>query len=175
VAQILRRAAPLQWRPVSDIAVVTLFQEFAMRLALIVLLGLFAALARAEVNHIDNEELVRLLAAGVPVIDIRTEGEWKETGIVKGSHLITFFDEKGRADAPAWLDKLRAIAKPGEPVAVICRTGNRTRVVAQFLDQQAGYKKVYNVKNGIVGWLKESRAVTPAAPVLAACQSTGKC
>jgi rhodanese-related sulfurtransferase len=146
-----------------------------MRHLLPILLCLLAATARAEVNHIDNEELARLIAAGTPVIDIRTEGEWKETGIVKDSRLLTFFDEKGRADAPAWLEKLKAIAKPDEPVVVICRTGNRTRVVAQFLDQQAGYKKVYNVKAGIYGWMKDNRPVTPAAPVLAACRSDGKC
>ncbi len=146
-----------------------------MRHFLFILLGLLAAAARADISHIDNEELARLLAARVPVIDIRTEGEWKETGIVKDSRLMTFFDEKGRVDAPAWLEKLKAVAKPDEPVVVICRTGNRTQVVARYLDQQGGYRKVYNVKNGIVGWLKDNRPVTPAAPMLAACQAGGRC
>lgn len=145
-----------------------------MRHLPLLLLGLLAVAARAEVSHIDNEEFARLLAARVPVIDIRTEGEWKETGIVGGSRPMTFFDEKGRVDAPAWLEKLKAVARPDEPVVVICRTGNRTRVVAQFLDQQGGYKKVYNVKNGIVGWLKDNRPVTPVA-TLAACPAGGKC
>ena len=140
-----------------------------------ILFGLLAAAAHAEVSHIDNEEFARLLAARVPVIDIRTEGEWKETGIVKDSRLMTFFDEKGRVNAPAWLEKLKAIARPEEPVVVICRTGNRTRVVAQFLDQQGSYKKVYNVKSGIVGWMKDNRPVAPAAPVLTACAAGGKC
>lgn len=139
------------------------------------LLALLPALAAAEVSHIDNEELARLAAAGVPIIDIRTEPEWKETGIVAGSRLMTFFDERGRADPPAWLEKLKAVAKPGDPVVLICRTGNRTRLVAQFLDQQVGYKQVYNVKAGIHGWMREGRAVAPAAPVLAACQAGGKC
>ncbi len=145
-----------------------------MRHFLSILFVLLATAAHAEVGHIDNEEFARLLTSRVPVIDIRTEGEWKETGIVKDSRLMTFFDEKGRVDAPAWLEKLKAIARPEEPVVVICRTGNRTRVVAQFLDQQ-GYKKVYNVKNGIVGWMKDSRPVAPAAPVLTACAAGGKC
>jgi len=154
---------------------ITLLSEYFMRYLLAILLAVLASAARAEVSHIDNEELARLIAAGAPVIDIRTEGEWKETGIVGSSHLMTFFDEKGRADAPAWLEKLKTIAKSDQPVVLICRTGNRTRVVAQFLDQQAGYKKVYNVKAGIVGWMKDNRPVTPAAPVLAACRADGKC
>ena len=37
---------------------------------------LVALSARADVVDIDNAELARLAAAGVPVIDIRTEGEW---------------------------------------------------------------------------------------------------
>ena len=103
----------------------------------ILLLAAFGA--RAEVLDIDNAELARLVAGGVALIDIRTEGEWKESGIVPGSHLITLFDEKGRADPPAWLAKVKAVAKPEQPVILICRTGNRTKPGTQFLSQQAGY------------------------------------
>lgn len=143
-----------------------------MRHLLILLLSLFATATRADVTHIDNEELARLMAAGVPIIDLRTEGEWKETGVVKGSRLMTFFDEKGRADAPVWVEKLKAVAKPDEPVVLICRTGNRTGVVARFLDETVGYRKVYNVKQGIYGWMKEKRPVEPA---LAGCEAGRHC
>ena len=43
------------------------------------------------------------------VIDIRTQPEWEETGIVPGSKLLTYFDERGRAD-PAWRALLAAHA-----------------------------------------------------------------
>lgn len=143
---------------------------------LLAALCLFAAFAaRAEVVDIDNAELARLTAAGVPLIDIRTAPEWQESGIVPGSHLITFFDERGKADPAAWLEKARAVAKPGEPVAVICRSGNRTRAVSRFLSEQAGYGKVYNVREGIRGWTKEGRATAPAAPTLAACRANRTC
>jgi rhodanese-related sulfurtransferase len=136
---------------------------------------LVTAPASADVMHIDSDELARLLEQGVPVVDIRTEGEWKETGIVAGSRLMTFFDERGRADPAAWLSRLRAVAGADEPVVVICRTGNRTRAVADFLDKQVGYKTVYNVKQGIHGWLRAGRPVVPAAPVLARCATPGAC
>lgn len=131
--------------------------------------------AFADVRDIDNEELARLLASGATLIDIRTEPEWKETGIVAGSHLLTFFDEKGHYDARAWMEKLSARAKPDDPVVVICRTGNRTRAVSDFLDRQARYKKVYNVKHGIYGWMKDKRPVESATQTLAACKSAGSC
>ena len=116
----------------------------------------------AEVVDIDNFELARLAAAGVPVIDIRTAGEWQESGIVPGSRLLTLFDERGRANPAGWLEKVQAVAKPDQPVIVICRSGNRTRVASQLLSQQASYKTVYNVKDGIRSWVKDGRPMTLA-------------
>jgi rhodanese-related sulfurtransferase len=147
-----------------------------VRTLLAIALSLLIALAaRAEVIDIHNAELARLAAAGVPVIDIRTAAEWNETGIVPGSHLLTFFDEKGQAAPPAWLAQAQRIAKPGEPVVLICRSGNRTKVVSRFLSQQAGYAKVYNVKDGIRAWIGEGRPVAPAAPAVAACKAARTC
>lgn len=131
--------------------------------------------ARAEVVDIDNAELARLSAAGIPLIDVRTAPEWEETGIVPGSHPITFFDSTGKANTAAWLEKAKAVARPGDPVAVICRSGARTRLVSQLLSQQAGYAKVYNVREGIRAWIREGRPVVPAAPVVAACRTAGSC
>lgn len=146
-----------------------------MRVIIAACFMLFALAARAEVIDIDNAQLAKLSAAGVPVIDIRTKPEWEQTGIVPGSHLLTFFDERGNADPGAWLNKAQAIAKPNEPVIVICRTGNRTKALSQFLSQRVGYAKVYNVKHGITAWAKEGRPVVSAAPALAACRKTGTC
>jgi rhodanese-related sulfurtransferase len=139
-----------------------------------VLLAFFAHSARADIVDIDNAELARLAISGVPIIDIRTEGEWKESGVVPGSKLITLFDEKGRPD-PDWLAKVKGVAKPEQPVIVICRSGNRTRVASQMLTQQAGYQRVYNVKDGIRSWAKEGRTLSPAASAVAACPSGARC
>ena len=139
------------------------------------LFGLAALGVRAEVVNIDNAELARLAASGVAVIDIRTEGEWKETGVIAGSRLLTFFDEKGRADPPAWLDKVKAVVKPDQPVILICRSGNRTRAATQFLSQQAGYKTVYNATTGLSSWAKEGRPMVPAVSVVAGCAPGARC
>jgi len=138
-------------------------------------LALCALLARAEVINIDNAELAQLVKSGVTVIDIRTRPEWEETGIVSGSKLLTYFDERGRADPAAWLEKLKPLVRPGDPVVVICRSGNRTRPVSQLLAQQAGYARVYNVKDGIKGWTASGGAVVPAAQSIAACRADKSC
>lgn len=137
--------------------------------------SLWSAFAQAEMVDIDNAELARLLSQNVPIIDIRTAPEWQETGIVPGSHLITFFDDRGRADPASWLERAKTVGKPGDPVILICRTGNRTRLVGQFLAQQAGYAKVFNVKAGIKAWLAEQRPVTSGAQAIAACKGARTC
>lgn len=145
------------------------------RFLLFCCLALAAVVARAEVIDIDNAELAQLMKSGVTVIDIRTQPEWDETGILPGSKLLTFFDERGRADPAAWLEKLKPLAQPGDPVVVICRSGNRTKPVSQLLSQQAGYAKVYNVKSGIKGWLNDKGAVVPAKQTIATCNPGKTC
>ena len=134
----------------------SLFAVFAL------LAGLFAGPAHAEVIDIDNAELVRLAGKGVPVVDIRTPGEWKSSGVIAGSKLLTFFNEKGEANPAQWLASAKGFAKPGQPVILICRSGNRTRTATQFLSEQAGYATVYNVTSGMNSWLAEKRSVVPA-------------
>ena len=138
-------------------------------------LAIAAQIARADVIDIDNAELQRLSQGGVPVIDIRLQSEWEETGIVAGSTLLTFFDERGQADPAAWLEKVKPLAKPNEPIVVICRSGNRTKAVSQFLSQHAGYATVYNVKHGIKGWIAAGAPVVAAKPAIASCKAAKTC
>lgn len=145
------------------------------RILLTISLALSSLLAHAEIIDIDNAQLAKLMQEGVPVVDIRLQSEWEETGIVSGSNLLTFFDEKGRADPVAWLEKVKPIAKPNEPVIVICRSGNRTKAVSQFLSQQAGYTTVYNVKSGIKGWIGAGGPVVPATQTIASCKAARTC
>lgn len=146
-----------------------------IRLWILAVVALMPLWGRADIIDIDNAELERLRAAKVPVIDIRTEPEWRETGVIPGSRLLTFFDDKGRADPGGWLARMRPIAPPDKPVIVICRSGNRTQAVAKFLSQQAGYGQVYNVKAGIKGWQKEGKALIDASPQLSQCREGAAC
>jgi len=101
--------------------------------------------AQVQHKYVDKKFLSN---QNLTIIDIRTESEWKETGIVKNSHLITFFEEDGSYNIPKFMNELSKVAKKNEPFAIICRTGSRTRLVGQFLDKN-GYK-VINILGGIV-------------------------
>jgi len=109
-------------------------------------------------SNINNAKLDELIQQGFTVVDIRLQEEWRQTGIVNGSKTITFFDKTGRI-SPNFVPDFTAAVKPDQPVALICRTGNRTQAASKAIAQQLGYKNVMNVTHGITGWISENRPV----------------
>lgn len=109
-------------------------------------------------QSIGNDALTALLDQGVKLIDIRRPEEWKETGVVKGSHLVTAFGPDGRL-VKDFADKFTALVKPDEKFAMICRTGSRTGYLSYFLSEKQGYSGIQNVKSGITQWIAEKRPV----------------
>ncbi len=83
-----------------------------------------------------------LESSDMVVVDIRTEPEWRQSGIVPGSHCITFFELDGSYDAEGFLKAMDALGGKEQLIGLICRTGSRTAQVANFMAQQG-----YNVKN----------------------------
>lgn len=114
---------------------------------LLFLLTFFVSLIHAEVINQPASEA--LMAQHVPIVDIRTPGEWKETGLLKGSIPIMFFDERGGYNVDRFMQELKAKVDTDKPFALICRTGSRTSMLAPFLSQTFGYT-VYNLKGGIL-------------------------
>lgn len=132
--------------------------------ALAMAVVLFASFARAEpaIASISADELSQMLPQGVTVIDVRRPDEWRATGIIEGSHLITAFDAQGRPN-PRFLNEVMAAVDRDAPVALICRSGNRSGVAARFLAEEAGFDKVYNVTGGIRQWRDQGGPVMPCA------------
>ena len=121
-----------------------------------IVIALFAlqALLLADFSGIDASQLKELQKQNIPVIDIRTPGEWRETGVIPGAHKIMFFDERGGYDVQKFLDTLHKVAPDkNKPVVIYCRTASRTKIVGDFLAKQVGYKDVKELKGGIMfGW-----------------------
>jgi len=120
-------------------------------------LGL-AACGKPPYENVDNTQLKALIEQGVPVYDVRRPDEWKQTGVVEGSRLLTWVDGGGRVQ-PGFFENFAAEAPKDKPVAIICRTGNRTNQLARELMEKHGYTKVYNVQNGIAGWIADRQPV----------------
>jgi rhodanese-related sulfurtransferase len=120
---------------------------------------LVASFAFSDVIEIGNIELKSLLQKKIPLIDIRRKDEWKSTGIVENSILMTFFDKNGKANTNEWLKELNKIAKKNDPVILICRTGRRTGIISRFLSEKVGYRLIYDVTDGITDWIKKGNTV----------------
>jgi len=109
----------------------------------------------ASFNEVDEKQLQKMIKDGVQVIDIRRLGEFKQTGIIKGAHMLTFFDDKGNYNIPDWMNKFVKIVKTkDEPFVIYCAHANRSKVVGNFLSKELKYEKVYDLKGGIAyGWI----------------------
>ncbi|WP_024955922.1 rhodanese-like domain-containing protein [Sulfurospirillum arcachonense] len=101
----------------------------------------------------------QVLQSSYKIIDIRTKSEWMETGIVKGSIPIMFFDARGNYDAQKFIDMLSGYVKKNEEFALICRTGRRSTVVSNFLGDM-GYN-VVNLQGGIKSLLQQGYKLAP--------------
>ena len=93
------------------------------------------------------------------VVDIRTKGEWMESGIVKDSHLIPFWNDMGEYDAPGFIEQMKELEKKGKEIALICRTGNRTGQIAGFLNQQG--MDIKSLNGGVMVLAQEGYDFTP--------------
>ena len=116
-----------------------------MKKIIITLMALSLTLFAAYKSEYPTKELIN---SSIPIVDIRTPGEWKETGILKNAVPITFFKIDGSYDAHAFLNELNKKVDTKKPFALICHTGNRTSMVAPWLAKEFGYD-VTNLKGGM--------------------------
>ena len=130
--------------------------------------ALFVAAHAIAASELSAPEASAAVASGkMTLIDIRTPPEWKQTGVAKGARRVNMLHPKG---AQGFVDQV--LAEVGgdrnAPIALICRTGNRTTQVQSYL-QSVGFTKVYNVKEGMAGsaagpgWIKRGLPVEDCA------------
>ena len=110
----------------------------------------------AEIYEVNNEKIKILLENDVPLIDIRTEGEWYETGVINSSHLLTFFDQDGSYDFRKWIIEVGEIANENGPIIIICRSGRRSRIVSNMIIKDNSEYLIYHSTNGIKSWIESN-------------------
>ncbi len=108
--------------------------------------------AFADIVNINNEQIKELSKINIPIVDIRRSSEWTQTGVVPNSILLTFFDKNGNYNFDEWYANLRLKVNEGKPIILICRTGRRTKIIAEMMDRKLD-KIIYNAKNGIRSWI----------------------
>jgi len=105
------------------------------------------------------EALTRTQAGGLTLVDIRTPKEWRQTGVAEGALRIDMTSKTFVDDLLGAVD-----GNKDAPIAIICRTGNRTTYTQRAL-MERGFSNVYNVKEGMAGsgagpgWLRRGLPV----------------
>lgn len=79
------------------------------------------------------------------LIDIRTEGEWRDSGVGEGAHAISMRDRK-------FLSKVEALTGGDKDakVALICAQGVRSAWLRNRMEEE-GYSNVIDVSRGMMG------------------------
>ena len=122
-----------------------------------------AQIASADVPELSVEEVFAAAQAGeVILVDIRTPGEWNQTGMPAPAHGIDLH-------SPTFVEDLRALMaqNAGVPIAMICAAGNRSSFATSELEKH-GFKDLINVPEGMMGsgngpgWIKRGLPIRPA-------------
>lgn len=124
--------------------------RFALTALFSVLLGAGAAAEEIDVRTAHE----RVKAGETVLIDVRTPAEWAATGVPEGAQRITIFDAQGSG---GFVEKALAAldGDPDRPVALICRSGNRSRAATRLL-RKNGFGQVTDVRGGMAGTPAES-------------------
>ena len=116
---------------------------------------LITKFAFADVVNINNEQIIEFSNTNIPIVDVRSQTEWEQTGVIPASILLTFFDKEGKYNYDEWYEKLRLEIDEGKPIILICRTGRRTAIIAKMMEIKKFDNVIYNAKNGITSWIDE--------------------
>ena len=115
---------------------------------------LMTKFAFADVVDINNNQLLELSNTNIPIVDVRSKTEWDQTGVIPNSILLTFFDKEGNYDLNEWYEKLLLEIDEGEPIILMCRSGNRSRIIADMMDKEFD-NVIYNAKRAIMSRIND--------------------
>jgi rhodanese-related sulfurtransferase len=115
----------------------------------ILLLAAFVALPAAAQQLNAPEAFEAARSGKLRIIDIRTPPEWKQTGVAQGAALIDMLHPQGPTGFVS--EVLRQVGgDKNAPIALICRTGNRTSQVLRYLRAQ-GFTNASHIPEGMAG------------------------
>ena len=108
----------------------------------------------AEVINVNNEEIIQLSNYNITIVDVRRSSEWFQTGVIPNSILLTFFDKEGNYNINEWYEKLKLEINEGDPIILICRSGKRSKIIANMMDKEFD-SIIYNAQGGIKSWINK--------------------
>jgi rhodanese-related sulfurtransferase len=116
-------------------------------------------LVTAEVIDIDNRELSNLIEKKIKIVDVRTQNEWKSTGIIKGSILISLLDKKNKFIFENWYEDFNKKMSKNESVIFVCAAGVRSKYISYLINKKKPDLRIYNLKKGINDWIRSGNKI----------------
>ena len=104
---------------------------------------------------IKTDDIKRLKEDGYKFIDIRTEKERENTGIISGSLEITAFDIYGNF-VPEFMKTFRDLVELDDNIVFISNEGEIARMLANGFVEQLNATNMYALKGGIQQLIKEN-------------------
>ena len=114
----------------------------------------------AEVIDIDNSELKNLIDKNINIIDVRTQNEWKSTGIIEGSILISLLDKKNKFIFENWYEDFKKKISKNESVIFVCALGVRSKYISNLINKKKPDLKIYKLKKGINDWIRSGNKIS---------------
>ena len=100
--------------------------------------------SEANYQPVTAEEAMNIIANITPLIlDVRTPGEYRRDGYIKGSVLLPV--------QVIQREYIKLLDYRDRPVLIYCATGNRSTVAAKILIDN-GFRNIYNMRYGIAEW-----------------------
>ena len=121
---------------------------------LLIVFILFTKFVNAEVVNINNRELSNLIEQEIKIIDVRTQNEWKSTGIIKGSLLISLLNKNKKFIFEDWYEIFKKKLNRNNSIIFICASGVRSNYISHLVKKKKPDLIVYNLKKGINNWIR---------------------
>jgi len=124
-----------------------------LRILLIIFI-LSSKFVNADVIHIDNRELSNLIKKEIKIIDVRTQNEWKSTGIIKGSYLISLLNKNKKFIFEDWFEIFNNKFGKNKSIVFICASGVRSNYISNLVKKKEPDLIVFNLNKGINNWIR---------------------
>ncbi|MGP3697605.1 rhodanese-like domain-containing protein [Rhodobacter sp. NSM] len=95
-----------------------------------------------------------LVGGEAMVVDIREPSEWRDTGVLPNAVLLPY------RDADSFLAAIGPQLKPGQPIALICRSGRRSAAAAAAIAARTDHP-VVDVAGGMGRLMREGYRPSP--------------
>ena len=126
---------------------------------LLVIFVLFTKFVNADVINIDNRELSNLIEKEIKIIDVRTQNEWKSTGIIKESFLVSLLNKNKKFIFEEWYEMFENKFGKNETIVFICASGVRSNYISHLVQRRKPDLKIYNLKKGINHWIRSGNKI----------------